>query len=117
MINLRNILILFMVDLVFKIIYDKIFTLKFINQFCKKKNLGESFLDALTIGPIKVVYLIKKTILNLIILIICFFILKQRIFSSETLLLFFISIINNLISRLIVYKRHICKEYKFFFKN
>jgi hypothetical protein len=114
MINYKSILFIFMIDLCFKFIYDQIFTLKLVNESCKEKNnIAEEIIDGLFITPVStIVNLFRKTILNFVILIVCLFVFKIKLFSYDSVILIIITILNNLISRYVIYYRHICEEKK-----
>lgn len=106
-----------MIDLCFKFIYDQIFTLKLIKESCKEKNnVAEEIIDGLILSPVsKIFNLLRKTILNIIILIVCLFVFKIKLFSYDSIILIIITTLNDLISRYVIYYRHICEEKKDFF--
>lgn len=117
MIDYKSILFIFLIDLCFKFLYDQIITLKLVEKSCEKKNnIAEIVVDAIITSPMTTIFnIIQKTIINFIILIICLVVFKIKLFSYDSIIILIFTILNNVISRYVIYYRHICESQKDFF--
>ena len=117
MIDYKSIKFIFLIDLCFKFIYDKIFTLKMIKQICKEDdNLGRVLINTVLVTPFaKIIQIIQKLIINIFILIIFFVVFKVKLFSFNTIIILILSSLNNIISKYIIYNKHICTKAEIYF--
>lgn len=117
MIDYKGIIFIFLIDLSFKFIYDKIFTLKMIKETCKEdEHIVGTVINTILVTPFaKLFHIIQKGIINIVILIICFLAFKIRLFSFNTIIILILSSLNNTISKYIIYNKHICESAKVYF--
>ena len=117
MIDYKGIIFIFLIDLCFKFIYDKIITLKTIKEICKEDdNIVGELVNTILVTPFsKFIQMIHKGIVNIVILIICFIAFKIKLFSFNTIIILILSSINNMISKYIIYNKHICTDAEIYF--
>tara|TARA_B110000008_G_C16542249_1_gene392787 strand:- start:79 stop:420 length:342 start_codon:yes stop_codon:yes gene_type:complete len=110
MVDLKSLGYIAIIDIIIKIIFDSVYTLKIIKEICRDKSLNEFIGSLFTMGPLLGSIVALKLVVNIIVFIVCLFIFGFNLFSLNSLLTFVILVLNEIISRKIIYESHICEE-------
>ena len=108
MVDLKSLGYIAIINIVITIIFDSIYTLKIIKEICRDKSLGEMISSVLVTGPLLGSVIGLKFVINFIVFVVCLFIFGFSFFSFNSLITLVIFVINESISRAIVYESQMC---------